>query len=82
MFSETELNNLRGKNMNEKIKKLNPDDLENVAGGYTVRDPGSYDQRFVFTQEEIDLLEKGICPKCKKTFGREAIYEHLKNCFA
>ena len=65
--------------MNEKIKKLNLDDLEIAAGGFTVKEP--YEQRFVFSQEEIDLLNKGICPKCRKTFAREAIYEHLKNCF-
>ncbi len=66
--------------MNEENKNLNPDDLKNVAGGFTIKGPESYDQRFVFTQEEVDLLKKGICPKCKKTFGREAIFEHLRNC--
>ncbi len=69
--------------MNEEMKQLNPEDLEMAAGGFTVRDPGSYyEQKFVFTQEEVDLLNKGICPKCRKTFGREAISEHVRNCFA
>ena len=66
--------------MDEGIKKISPDELDIVAGGFTAKEPGSYEQKFVFSQEEINLLDKGICPKCKKTIGREAIFEHLKNC--
>ena len=74
--------------MSEEIKKeaqdteLNPNELEQVSGGWT--DPFEREERFVFSKEEMEKMEKGICPICNKRIesgtGFMKIWEHAKNC--
>ena len=74
--------------MSEEIKKeaqdteLNPNELEQVSGGWT--DPFEREERVVFSKEELEKMEKGICPICNKRIesGTDFMnaWEHAKNC--
>ena len=76
--------------MSEEIKKLNPEDLENVAGGMIGQgDNGEYEivdgsgnaiGSYYNTLEEAKFAASGICPRCGKTFsGKQAIDNHIKS---
>ena len=74
--------------MNEEIKKeaqdveLNPNELKQVSGGWT--DPFEREERVVFSKEELEKMEKGICPICNKRIESGTdfmkVWEHAKNC--
>jgi hypothetical protein len=74
--------------MSEEIKKevqdteLNPNELKQVSGGWT--DPFEREERFVFSKEELEKMEKGICPICNKRIESGTdfmkVWEHAKNC--
>ena len=74
--------------MSEEIKKeaqdteLNPNELEQVSGGWT--DPFEREERVVFSKEELEKMEKGICPICNKRIESGTdfmkVWEHAKNC--
>ena len=76
--------------MSEEIKKeaqnaeLNPEELSQVAGGYTNHD--EYEERFIISEEEMQKMNKGICPVCNKKIesGTDIdimiVWAHAKNC--
>ena len=74
--------------MSEEIKKeaqdaeLNPNELKQVSGGWT--DPFEREERVVFSKEELEKMEKGICPICNKRIESGTdfmkVWEHAKNC--
>ena len=76
--------------MNEEIKKLNPEDLENVAGGtigqgvnggFEIVDGSGNGNAIGYynTLEEAEFAASGICPRCGKVFsGKQAIDGHIK----
>lgn len=74
--------------MSEEIKKetqdaeLNPNELKQVSGGWT--DPFEREERVVFSKEELEKIEKGICPICNKRIESGTdfmkVWEHAKNC--
>ena len=74
--------------MSEEIKKevqdveLNPNELKQVSGGWT--DPFEREERFVFSKEELEKMEKGICPICNKRIESGTdfmkVWEHARNC--
>ena len=74
--------------MSEEIKKeaqdteLNPEELKQVSGGWT--DPFEREERVVFSKEELEKMEKGICPICNKRIESGTdfmkVWEHAKNC--
>ena len=74
--------------MSEEIKKeakdaeLNPNELKQVSGGWT--DPFKREERVVFSKEELEKMEKGICPICNKRIESGTdfmkVWEHAKNC--
>lgn len=74
--------------MSEESKKeaqdaeLNPNELKQVSGGWT--DPFEREERFVFSKEELEKMEKGICPICNKRIESGTdfmkVWEHAKNC--
>lgn len=76
--------------MSQEIKKLNLEDLENVAGGMIGQgDNGGYEivdgsgnaiGSYYNTLEEAKFAASGICPRCGKTFsGKQAIDNHIKS---
>ena len=74
--------------MSEESKKeaqeaeLNPNELKQVSGGWT--DPFEREERVVFSKEELEKMEKGICPICNKRIESGTdfmkVWEHAKNC--
>lgn len=74
--------------MSEESKKeaqdaeLNPNELKQVSGGWT--DPFEREERVVFSKEELEKIEKGICPICNKRIESGTdfmkVWEHAKNC--
>ena len=62
--------------------ELNPNELKQVSGGWT--DPFEREERFVFSKEELEKMEKGICPICNKRIESGTdfmkVWEHAKNC--
>ena len=74
--------------MSEESKKeaqdaeLNPNELKRVSGGWT--DPFEREERVVFSKEELEKMEKGICPICNKRIESGTdfmkVWEHAKNC--
>ena len=74
--------------MSEEIKKLNPEDLENVAGGligqgdgggFEIVDGSGNAIGTYKTLEEAEFAASGICPRCGKVFsGKQAIDNHIK----
>ena len=74
--------------MSEEIKReaqdteLNPEELKQVSGGWT--DPFEREERVVFSKEELEKMEKGICPICNKRIESGTdfmkVWEHAKNC--
>ena len=74
--------------MSEEIKKeaqdveINPEELKQVSGGWT--DPFEREERVVFSKEELEKMEKGICPICNKRIESGTdfmkVWEHAKNC--
>ena len=62
--------------------ELNPNELKQVSGGWTA--PVEREERFVFSKEELEKMEKGICPICNKRIESGTdfmkVWEHAKNC--
>ena len=62
--------------------ELNPNELKQVSGGWT--DPFEREERVVFSKEELEKMEKGICPICNKRIESGTdfmkVWEHAKNC--
>lgn len=76
--------------MSEEIKKeaqdaeINPEDLNQAAGGYTVHDKDAGGDQFKVTEEEAKKLDaymlrnSGICPRCGNAFAdRSEIENHI-----
>ncbi len=75
--------------MSEEIKNLNPEELENVAGGMIgqgvnggfeiVDGSGNVIGSTYNTLEEAKFAASGICPRCGKVFSdTQAIDNHIK----
>ena len=76
--------------MSEEIKNLNPEELENVAGGkigeggdgwYEIVDGSGNGNAIGYynTLEEAEFAASGICPRCGKVCsGKQAIDDHIK----
>ncbi len=76
--------------MSEEIKNLNPEELENVAGGmigqgvnggFEIVDGSGNGNAIGYynTLEEAEFAASGICPRCGKVFsGKQAIDGHIK----
>ena len=65
-----------------KDTELNPNELKQVSGGWT--DPFEREERIVFSKEELEKMEKGICPVCNQKIesGTDImkVWEHARNC--
>lgn len=76
--------------MSEEIKNLNPEELENVAGGrigqgvsggFEIVDGSGNGNAIGYynTLEEAEFAASGICPRCGKVFSdTQAIDNHIK----
>ena len=65
--------------MSEEIKNLNPEELENVAGGMIGGSGNGNAIGYYNTLEEAEFAASGICPRCGKVFSdTQAIDNHIK----
>ena len=67
-----DVNKIRVENETADSEAIDLEELENVSGGYEMRDPGVlWDKRFTFTSEEAKKLkEQGFSIEANKEYSR------------